>query len=285
MRPELVPISLTAEELSAFVETIDDEVPALSEHKMQRLGGADDAVVQAWADADTGADMPAVLSVAALHEGDRPHWAVEVAVRPDARRPELESAALAAATAGVPAPHTLWAHRPEQIVAAETLGYREIRRVVRMEGPFPEAPGDDWATIDRLAAGDDAALIAVHNRAFAGHPEASGLTRRRLDELRLAPWYDPDGVVVARRDGVLVGYCWTRLHDNGDGEVYFLAVDPSVQGHGVGEALAATAYHHLRDRGARRAMLWVDGDNDSAVALYRRLGLQPTASNVELEPG
>jgi mycothiol synthase len=281
MSPELAPVTLSVDELTDFVETTDDLVPALSEHKLRRLGGAEDAVVRAWADA-VGT---AVLSVAALHQGDRPHWAVEVAVRRDARRPEFEAAALAVAIAEAPEPHTLWAHRPEQIVAAKTLGFREARRVVRMEGPFPEAPEHDWAAIDHLGPDEDAALIAVHNRAFAGHPEASGLTRRRLEELRGATWFDPSGVVVARRDGVVVGYCLAKLHENGDGEIYFLAVDPAVQGHGVGRALAAAACHHLRDRGARRAMLWVDGDNEAAIALYRNLGFRAIASNVELEPG
>lgn len=277
----LVPMAASAEELAGFVDAIDDPLPALSEHKRRRLGGAEDALVRAWAADGT----LAVVSVAAAHAGDRPHWAVEVAVHPGARRPDLEEEALAAAALDVPGPHTLWAHRPAQLAAAAALGYREVRRVVRMEGPFPEVQPGGWATVGPLGRDDDAALIDVHNRAFAGHGEASGMTRRRLDELRSAPWFDGDGVVAARRRGRLVGYCWTKLHDNGDGEIYFLAVDPAAQGHGVGEALAAAAYAHLRHRGAVRAMLWVDGDNDAAVALYRRIGLGPTVSNVELAPG
>jgi mycothiol synthase len=278
----LTPVSVGADEMKAFLERFEDELPALSEHKQMRLGGGEDAILAAWSDVDG----LAVVSVAAWHGGDRPHWALEVVTRVDLRRPDAERLAIATAAATVPAgePHSLWAFRPDQIAAAQRLGYREVRSVVRMEGPFPAEERTGSVTIGGLEPGDDASLITVHNRAFAGHPEASGMTQQRLDELRSAPWFDPDGVVVARRAGAVVGYCWTKLHPNGDGEIYFLAVDPTDRGHRIGEALAAAGYRRLRDRGARRAILWVDGDNDAAVSLYRRIGLAPTVRNVELAP-
>lgn len=278
MSGSLVPATTDEEALIAFLDAFDDGLPPLSEHKVLRLGGGADAIAAAWADP---AGL-AVVSVAARHEGDRPHWALEVAVRAEARRPDIEREALTLAASTVSGPHSLWAHRPDQIAAAEDLGYEPVRSVVRMEGPFPEPRPSGWATIETARPEDDAAIIAVHNRAFAGHREASGFTQRRLDELRAAPWFDPDGVVVARREGEVVGYCLTKLHPDGDGEVYFLAVDPAASGHRVGDSLAAAGYARVLARGAKRAMLWVDGENAKAIALYRRLGLEAAARNVEL---
>lgn len=279
MSAQLTPVVASDEDLAGFVDGFGGALPPLSEHKRLRLDGGDDAVVGAWADT---AGL-AVVSVAARHEGDRPHWALEVALRADARLVDLEDAAIAVAAATVPgSEHSLWAHRAGQIEAAERLGYTPIRSVVRMEGALPPPQHTDRATIGSAGPDDDAAIIVVHNRAFAGHPEASGLTPERLVELRAAPWFDPEGLVVARRNGEVVGYCLTKLHANGDGEVYFLAVDPALRGHRIGEALAAAGYGRLADRGATRAMLWVDGDNSAAIALYRRIGLEATVRNVEL---
>ncbi len=265
-----------------FVATVAsaETLPPLSEHKLMRLGGAEDAVVAAW-----GRDGRLMaVSVAALHGGDEPHWALEVVTEVGDRTPELERAAIGAAVSTIPSnrPYSLWVQRPVQIAAAEALGHAELRRVLRMDGPFPPSPEPSGIEIGTITDTDDAAIIEVHNRAFAGHREASGMTTERLDEMRALPWYDPSGVVTGFVDGRLVGYCWTKLHPNGDGEVYLLAVDPGSHGLGVGGVLGAAGYGFLEERGAERAMLWVDGDNEAAIALYRRLGLETTAANVEM---
>lgn len=278
MRLERLVVSVATIEGFIDAVTAADGLPALSEHKSVRLGGAEDAVVVAWG----VAGRLAAVSVAAAHEGDEPHWALEVATRPHDRTDDLERVAIEAAASTVPVPASLWVQRPEQVHAAKALGYHELRRVVRMDGPLPPGPGPSTADLGRAGVAEDSALIDVHNRAFAGHREASGLTQHGLDELRAMPWYDPDGVVTATIDGRLAGFCWTKLHSNGDGEVYLLAVDPDGRGLGVGELLARAGYDHLRERGAQRATLWVDGANDSAIALYRRLGLETTYANVEM---
>jgi mycothiol synthase len=266
--------------IEGFIDAVAaaDGLPPLSEHKRVRLGGAEDAVVAAWG--ITG--RLAAVSVAAAHQGDEPHWALEVATRPHDRNDDLERAAIEAAASTVPVSASLWVQRSGQVDAAKALGYHELRRVVRMDGPIPSGPGSSDAELGRGGDVQDFALIDVHNRAFTGHREASGLTQQGLDELRAMAWYDPDGVVTATIDGRLAGFCWTKLHADGDGEVYLLAVDPDGRGRGVGELLARAGFSHLRGRGAQRATLWVDGANDAAIALYRRLGLEPTHANVEM---
>ena len=60
-----------------------------------------------------------------------------------------------------------------------------------------------------------------------------------------------------------------------DGYVQRLAVDPEAHGRGLGGALVVDGLHWLRDRGALRAFVNTQSDNDRAYALYERTGFQP----------
>jgi mycothiol synthase len=56
------------------------------------------------------------------------------------------------------------------------------------------------------------------------------------------------------------------------GEVYVVGVSPTQQGRGLGRALTVAGLRHLRSRGLDQAMLYVEGDNEAARAVYRALG-------------
>lgn len=87
----------------------------------------------------------------------------------------------------------------------------------------------------------------------------------------------PDDVLVAERDGDVVGYLALRpptpmpCHAHVL-EVVGLAVDPAQQGSGVGRALVSAAVAEARRRGARRLTLRVLGPNAVARRLYESAG-------------
>jgi mycothiol synthase len=122
---------------------------------------------------------------------------------------------------------------------------------------------------------DEAAWLRVNNAAFAGHPENGAWTEEILDDRKGQSWFDPDGFRMAWEGPTLVGFCWTKVHDDGVGEIYVIAVSPAAQGRGLGRALVLEGLRHLaEDRRLSRAMLYVDSGNESALELYQKLGFR-----------
>jgi mycothiol synthase len=78
--------------------------------------------------------------------------------------------------------------------------------------------------------------------------------------------------------GGLLGFHWTKVHNEGLGEVYVVGVDPVAQGRGIGATLTLIGLQHLAEglSGAERptVMLYVEADNSAAVNTYRRLGFE-----------
>lgn len=248
-----------------------DGHPPLSGHKLELIDGPEFRR-GAWAIA-TGM---CVVCVAAHHQtSDR--WAVEIAVAPECRGPRMEEEAIRAATSLVPdmAGHTVWAFRAGQIDAINRLGYREIRAVLRMDGPIP-AERDDappQVTIDVMAPGDTSGIAVVNNRAFLGHPEQGAMTEGAFESLVERVWFDSENVLIARKGERIVGFCITKYEFDGIGEIFVIAVDPESQGSGIGRALIGLSFEVLRRRGALMARLWVDASNEPAIRFYESLRL------------
>lgn len=134
---------------------------------------------------------------------------------------------------------------------------------------------------------DDAAWLRVNNQAFAGHPDQSGWTPEDLAARMRAPWFDPRGFLLAvADDGAIAGFHWTKVHAGEGtpyGEVYVLGVDPAAQGKALGPALTVAGLKHLRSRGLRRVILYVDDDNPAARATYQHLGFTDEAVDVQYQ--
>ena len=116
----------------------------------------------------------------------------------------------------------------------------------------------------------------------------------------------PDGRAVVRPGGLpaggrehgpLLGFHWTKVHGevhtaDADqaapprpiGEVYVLGVDPAAHGTGLGTALTLAGLRHLRDRGLRQAMLYVDETNTRRDRALHAAGLRPLVDGRDVRP-
>ena len=105
-------------------------------------------------------------------------------------------------------------------------------------------------------------------------------------ELRLEQaWFDPAGLLLAWRDGAVVGSCWTKRHGEDVGEIYLIGLHPTAQGEGLGRQMVLTGLDDLYGRqNARDAMLYVDGANAAALALYAKLGFSAKSVIYRLRP-
>lgn len=90
---------------------------------------------------------------------------------------------------------------------------------------------------------------------------------------------EPMTTVAVDDRGTIRGFattCAARDADvPGHGELAAIHVDPDCWGHGVGQALLASARAHLLDSGFRRAILWVLVGNVRAERFYAKDGWTP----------
>jgi ribosomal protein S18 acetylase RimI-like enzyme len=99
------------------------------------------------------------------------------------------------------------------------------------------------------------------------------------------PWNDPvadlsralsgtASTVLACVDGDrLLGTAMVGV-DGHRGWMYYLAVDPTAQGTGLGRLLVAAAEQWVRDRGHPKLMLMVRTGNEAVLGFYASLGYE-----------
>lgn len=271
--------------LERFLEavTASSGRPALSEAKSLRLlAGAPEVVTIAETDGGIAA-----VGVAAAHPqpDGTDHWAIETAVRPDLAFAEFEETVLQRMLDVVPSPRpSVWSSRSSLDTALDRLGFREVRRLLHMVVDLPLEVDRVDAIIRPFDDGDLDGLLAVNRAAFCDHREAAGLDHDTFDDLRRQPWFDPAGLLVVDAGSEVFGFCWTKVHPDGDGEIYRIAVDPRRHGEGWGRRLVTAGFVHLSgEPGVRRGTLWVDATNPAAISLYESLGMAVAAANAEFE--
>lgn len=269
----VVPEKLTNDEVAAVVQLTEeaaaaDGVRPIGESALLRLRDGLEAVLAY--DGDT-------LAGAAVLDGD----SGELVVRPALRR-RGHGRALATALAGQVETLNVWAHGelPGAVALADSLGFERFRALWKMRRPFgaplPEATTPPGVRLRTFEVGrDEDAWVRANARAFAHHPEQGRWTRADLERREREPWFSPEGFFVAERDGELVGFHWTKVHEDGPiGEVYVVGVDPAAQGLGLGRVLTLAGLRHLANLGLPAVMLYVDESNTAATALYTKLGFE-----------
>jgi len=213
---------------------------------------------------------------------------VELIVHPAHRRAGHGAAMVDAVLAGTDGPLRLWSHRdhPGAARLAERRGLARVRELLQMHlGPDVALPEPQWRAgvgVRAFVPGrDEQAMVDVNKRAFDWHPEQGMLTVADVEAAERESWFDASGFFLAvDEDDRVVGFHWTKVHADGTGEVYVVGVDPDAQGGGLGTALTLAGLHHLRERGVRDVILYVESDNSPAVAVYTRLGFTLAYTNV-----
>lgn len=174
---------------------------------------------------------------------------------------------------------------------AERLGLVRVRELLKLSRPVETVaeqsanPPDSSVTIRPFVPGqDDRSWLELNAQAFATHPEQGRMTQADLQARIAEPWFDPAGFLLAvdaDDPGQLLGFHWTKREPSSSiGEVYVLAVAPSAGGKGLGRVLLDAGLAHLAGVGVDTVELYVEGDNEPALALYRRSGFTTAATDV-----
>ena len=185
---------------------------------------------------------------------------------------DFHDALVLAQNAGADCP--VWVHGTSERFASVLRdgGYDSSRTLLQMRVPLPTPAADLDTRAFTVADIDD--VVRVNNRAFAWHPEQAGLTgeaiRRDID----TEWFVADGFRLHHVENELAGFCWTKQHSDPEvlGEIYVIALDPDFHGRGLGTKMTQAGLDWLAAHGHDIGMLYVESDNEPAVATYKRLG-------------
>lgn len=219
-------------------------------------------------------------------------FTVELVVDPERREAGIGTALAREVRAQVNGTVEAWAHgdHPAAQRLAETYGLTAVRDLHRLRRPLsgasdiplPVAPTEGLKIRPFEQDRDESGWLKVNSQAFSDHPEQGKMTLDDLRQREAEEWFDAPGFLLAVRSedpDDIQGFHWTKIHPATDdspavGEVYAVGVSPEQQGRGLGKALTAAGINYLAEQDLEHVMLYVDGDNTSAMALYEKLGFE-----------
>lgn len=210
-------------------------------------------------------------------------------VDPPVRRHGLGEAMLEDVLNACPQVRRAWSHgnHPAAARLAETFGWVRVRDLWVMRRPMtgpeaeplPEVVVPDDVVLHRFGQrpGDSMEIVAVNAAAFAAHPEQGSMDLANMATRMSEPWFDPEGLIIAipadpTAEPRTLGFHWTKRHSPTLGEVYVVGVHPQAQGRGIGRLLTLAGLHHLAEKGVDEVILYVEADNEAAIATYTSLG-------------
>ena len=159
------------------------------------------------------------------------------------------------------------------IAFLKALGFAHIQSEIsllcsRLKAPSASSPVG--ITIDRVAepARYAADVARIHNAAYR-----FDVAFRHYSPLEMLRVLENGDVWIAVDSGHVVGFC---LLDPDPGMVWLdsIAIDPTHQGRGLGQALAHRALEAADIRPERPAALEVSSVNQTAIKVYQRLGFE-----------
>jgi len=104
------------------------------------------------------------------------------------------------------------------------------------------------------------AWLDLNNKIFEVHPDQGNWAMADLENRMAEPWFDPSGFFLCIANEIIVGFCWTKVHNefvNQDpiGELYVIGVDHGFSGQGIGKADCQEGLIYLRNNGLKSAIL------------------------------
>jgi mycothiol synthase len=232
-----------------------------------------------------------LLGYAQLESGTE--WSAgQLMVSPDHRRRGIGSLLLQRLIMESSSPLRVWAmgDTPAARALAATAGMVPRRELLIMERQLddevPEPVMPPGVQIRTFVPGqDEQEWLRVNAAAFADHPEQALIDSDDLADRMAESWFDPNGFFVATINDTMVGFHWTKQHQDQLGEVYVLGIAPSAAGGGLGKALLLTGLRSLQERGSTRVELYVEADNRAAVELYLSYGFATVSRDVMYAQG
>jgi mycothiol synthase len=211
----------------------------------------------------------------------------QLLVSPDHRRRGIGTLLLQRLITESSSPLRVWAmgDTPAARALAATAGMIRQRELLIMERgldeKMPEPVIPAGVQIRTFVPGrDEQAWLRVNAAAFAHHPEQALIDGDDLADRMAEPWFDPKGFFVATIEDTMVGFHWTKQHQDQLGEVYVLGVTPSAAGRGLGKALLVTGLRSLQERGSTCVQLYVEADHRAAIELYLNYGFATVSRDV-----
>jgi mycothiol synthase len=212
---------------------------------------------------------------------------LDLVVDPRFRCRGVASAILQILLPMLPDPLTAWSHgdHPGAAALARHFDFDSVRRLLRLTlrldgrgvASTSGAVSPDGIRIDAFRRDDaleNEAWLRLNARIFRAHPEQGSVTAEDLGERMAEAWFNAGDFLVARdNSGAIVGYNWMKIEPGtNQGEIYVLGVAPELAGRGLGRRLLEAGLARLAARGCHTALLYVEGDNEPAVHLYRAAG-------------
>lgn len=177
-----------------------------------------------------------------------------------------------------------WDPNPAAEGFAARHGFRHARNFWRMERPLGPVARPQWPAgiVLRVFDGGEQALVGfndAYNRSFAEHYH---YVRSSLEDTRVITGqrhFRHDGMGLAYRGEECVGFCRNARYGD-PGEVALIGTVPEARGIGLGRALLRWGIAWLQNDFAKPVYLMVDGENESALTLYRSEGFQVTLTRL-----
>lgn len=212
----------------------------------------------------------------------------ELVVHPENRRRGLSGELYDAVAAEVEAAPVFWAHG--NLAGASALaasrGLAPVRTLLKLGRTLTSvdaqaAPAPEGYTISPFTPADADDFLALNAIVFRNHPEQGALDSPGLQARQSTDWFDADDFLLLRdAGGTLLGYNWLK-REGDEVEIYVVGVAPQAAGRGLGRALMQAGLERMHSTGAERTSLYVEGDNDAALSLYRSLGYEQLSIDVQ----